>query len=63
MTSELRLGGEIYSELSLDTQSDSWAAIGPNLSWTHGRFWLSGAFGIGLYHVQTAPRVMWGIAF
>lgn len=63
VTSELRLGGEIYSELSFDSQAESWAAIGPNISWTHGRFWISGAFGIGLYHIQTAPRVMWGIAF
>ena len=37
--------------------------VGPNLAWTHGRFWLSGAFGIGVYHVRIAPRVMWGIAF
>lgn len=59
----LRVGGELYSELSLDSREESWAAIGPNLSWTHGRFWLSGAFGIGIYHMRTAPRVMWGIAF
>lgn len=62
-TGELRVGAEIYSELSLDTQSESWAVAGPDLSWTHGRFWVSGAFGIGLYRVQVAPRVIWGIAF
>jgi len=62
-THELRLGGELYSELSLDSKKESWAAVGPNLSWTHGRFWVSGAFGIGIYHMRTAPRVMWGIAF
>jgi hypothetical protein len=62
-TSELRLGAELYSELSVDAQRESWAVIGPNLAWTHGRFWLSGTFGIGVYHVSTAPRVMWGIAF
>lgn len=71
---ELRLGAEGYSELSLDTQKAStgtpptfppvsWAAVGPNLSWTHGRFWLSATFGIGVYHIRTAPRVMWGVAF
>ena len=62
-TGELRVGAEIYSELSLDTRSESWAMVGPDLSWTHGRFWVSGAFGIGLYRVQVAPRVIWGIGF
>lgn len=60
---ELRLGGEVYSELSLDNRGESWAVVGPNVAWTHGRFWLSGAFGIGVYHIGVAPRVMWGIAF
>ncbi|HEX3476037.1 MAG TPA: hypothetical protein VHT91_13525 [Kofleriaceae bacterium] len=60
---ELRVGAEIYSELSLDTRSESWAVAGPDLSWTHGRFWVSGAFGIGLYRVTVAPRVIWGIGF
>jgi hypothetical protein len=62
-TGELRVGAEVYSELSLDVRSESWAVIGPDLSWTHGRFWVSGAFGIGLYRVQVAPRVIWGIGF
>jgi hypothetical protein len=62
-TSELRVGAEIYSELSLDSATESWASAGPDMSWTHGRFWISGAFGIGLYHVKIASRVMWGIAF
>jgi|KBSMisStaDraftv2_1062788.scaffolds.fasta_scaffold550340_2 hypothetical protein len=62
-TGELRVGAEVYSELSLDTRSESWAVAGPDLSWTHGRFWVSGAFGIGLYRVQVAPRVIWGIGF
>jgi hypothetical protein len=62
-TGELRVGAEIYAELSLDSRAESWAIAGPDLSFTHGRFWFSGAFGIGLYHVQVAPRVIWGIAF
>jgi hypothetical protein len=60
---DLRIGAEVYSELSLDARRESWALVGPNLAWTHGRFWVSGAFGFGVYHVRTAPRVMWGIAF
>lgn len=67
---ELRLGAEFYSELTLTEERSmatppavSWAAVGPNLAWTHGRFWVSAAFGIGVYHIKTAPRLMWGIAF
>ena len=60
---DLRLGAEVFSELSLDTKRDGWVAAGPNLGWTHGRFWLSAAFGIGLYNIDTAPKVVWGIMF
>ena len=63
VTGDLRLGGEVYSELSFDDKAARWVAAGPNLGWSHGRFWLSAAFGIGLYQIQTAPRVVWGIAF
>jgi hypothetical protein len=64
VNSELRVGGEVYSELNLDANGgESWAVAGPDVSWTHGRFWLSGVFGIGLFHVTVAPRVLWGIAF
>lgn len=62
-TPELRIGAEVYSELSLDQGSESWASVGPNLSWTHGRFWLSGTVGYGVYHVKIASRLMWGVAF
>ena len=63
-TSELRVGAEAYAELGFDSNGgESWAVAGPDISWTHGRFWLSGVFGIGLYHVTLAPRVVWGIAF
>jgi hypothetical protein len=60
---DVRLGAELYSELSMDSNGVSWAAVGPTLAWTHGRFWLSATFGIGVYHIKTAPRLTWGIAF
>jgi len=63
VTGELRVGAEIYAEINSQLASESWAIVGPDLAWTHGRFWLSGAVGIGIYHVGLAPRVMWGIAF
>jgi len=58
---QLRLGAEAYAEFSFD--GESWAVVGPDLSWTHHRFWVTGTFGIGVYQAQVAPRVMWGLAF
>jgi hypothetical protein len=60
---DLRFGLEAFSVIK--SEGGSWVITGPNLSWTHGRFWISGAFGIGLVQdrIQTAPRVQWGIAF
>ena len=60
---DLRLGAEVYAEISLDDQQETWAVAGPNVAWTHGRFWLSAAFGIGIYKIDTAPRLQWGIMF
>jgi hypothetical protein len=60
---ELRLGGEVYSELSLDDNGTSWAAAGPDIAWTHGRFWLSASYLIGIHKIDNAPRAVWGIAF
>ncbi|HEU0033470.1 MAG TPA: hypothetical protein VFQ53_22720 [Kofleriaceae bacterium] len=60
---ELRLGGELYGELSLDSAGERWLALGPTLAWTHGRFWLVATVGIGVANIATAPRVAWGVAF
>jgi len=60
---DLRFGAEAYAELSLQDSTASWAVVGPNLAVTHGRFWLSAAFGIGVYHISYAPRVVWGVLF
>ena len=61
---ELRFGGEIHAELSFDDESNAnWIIAGPNLAWSHGRTWLSAAYGIGLHGISNAPRVQWGIAF
>lgn len=59
---DLRLGAEVFAEITLD-RGASWAVVGPDLAWTHGRFWLSAAYGIGFYGIRDAPRVQWGIAF
>jgi len=59
----LRFGAEFFSELN--NAYDSWYIAGPNMSWTHGRFWISAAFGAGLNRdrIKSAPRIQWGIAF
>ena len=60
---DLRLGVEAYAYLSLDDSDYSWAVVGPNLALTHGRFWVSAAFGIGVYQIDYAPRMIWGVLF
>lgn len=60
---DLRFGAELFAEVPLEETGDTWLIAGPNLSWTHGRFWLSAAYGIGLSNVKDAPRMQWGIAF
>lgn len=60
---QLRFGAEIHAELSVDGAPGSWAIAGPNLAWSHGRTWLSAAYGIGVYGIRDAPKVQWGIAF
>lgn len=60
---DLRFGAEAYAQLDLDDSARSWAVLGPNVAWTHGRFWLSASYGIGLYQIDSAPRVVWGLAF
>jgi len=63
--SDVRFGAEIFGEIALDdgTGTYSWLAVGPNIAWSHGRSWLSAAYGIGLLHVRDAPKLNWGIAF
>lgn len=60
---DLRFGAEAYAQLDLDDSARSWAVVGPNVAWTHGRFWLSASYGIGVYQIDSAPRVVWGLAF
>jgi len=54
---ELRLGAELYAQLSRDATLPSWAVFGPDIAWTRGRVWLAAAFGIGIKNVTAAPRL------
>jgi hypothetical protein len=65
---DIRVGAEVFGHVSFNDPEmpgapKNWLIAGPNASWTHGRFWLSGAFAFGLQNIGTAPRVTWGIAF
>ena len=60
----LRVGAEVYAELMLDDHSGStWAVVGPNMAWSHGRSWISASFGVGVYNITDTGRLQWGIAF
>jgi hypothetical protein len=61
---DLRFGAEAFASFMFDDNAASeWMVFGPNLAWTHGRFWLAGTFGIGVFGIDSAPRLNWGIAF
>lgn len=61
---DVRFGAEAFAEIALTNDNDaSWVAAGPNIAWSHGRSWLSAAYGIGLWHIRDAPKINWGIAF
>jgi hypothetical protein len=60
---DLRFGAELYGEIGVGDDDERWLAIGPNMAWTHGRFWLSAALGIGVMNISAAPRIMWGVSF
>jgi len=65
ITDEVHLGAEAYAELGVSGESpdEDWAVAGPSLAWTHGRFWLTASFDIGLYQISSAPRIKWAVAF
>jgi hypothetical protein len=64
---DIRLGAELFAHVGLSEPAmgneKTWVIAGPGASWTHGRFWLSAMYGIGVANIGTAPRVQWGIAF
>jgi hypothetical protein len=63
VTEELRAGVEAIASIFPRGPGTDWVAAGPNLAWTHGRFWLAASAPIGLSNIDAAPRLRWGIAF
>ncbi len=61
---DVRLGAEAFASLKKDDdKSTDWMVVGPNLAWTHGRFWLAATVGVGLFGIDWAPRLNWAVAF
>jgi hypothetical protein len=63
ITGELRAGVEVVSTMFPRGPGADWVAAGPNVAWTHGRFWLAASAPIGLSNIDSAARLRWGIAF
>lgn len=61
---DLRFGAEVLGEIALNGDSGgNWVGVGPNMSWSHGRSWVSASYLIGVYQIRDAPKLNWGIAF
>lgn len=66
---KLRVGAEVGGILTPGAfergygAAEPWFGFGPNLAWSHGRTWLSGALIKGTAHAVWAPRINLGIAF
>ena len=63
VTGQLRLGAELYAEVSHDATTTSWAALGPDVSWARGRFWVAGVLGVGIHNITMAPRLNLGMVW
>ena len=63
IASRLRLGAEAYAELGVSGETKDWLAVGPTVSLTRGRYWLTGTLPIGVFGIDSAPRVNFAIAF
>jgi hypothetical protein len=64
---DLRVGAELYGVKTLESERRevSWLSLGPNVSYTHGRFWITAAIPIGLGGdaPRILPRIVWATAF
>jgi hypothetical protein len=66
LTQELKVGFELYAwqTVASNGPGETWVSLGPNLSFSHGRFWITAALPIGLNSSAPdfLPRVIWGTA-
>src|SRR5262249_14485508 len=63
VTQDLKVGVEVYAWVTISSNlgSENWISAGPNLSFSHGRFWITGALPIGLSSSSPdfLPRIIW----
>ncbi len=59
----LRVGGEVFGEVALSEAKKSFTMAGPDISWTHGRAWLTFGclFGVSEHAARWMPRLIWAI--
>src|SRR5258705_425627 len=62
LSSDFRVGAEVYGELTLTGTDVSWLVAGPTLSVTPGRFWAAATIRVGLLGVRDAGRITFGAA-
>ncbi len=64
---EFRVGAEFFGKVPLhsDVGAQAMTMAGPNFSFTHGRFWLTGGALIGItqFAPVAMPRLIWAISF
>lgn len=65
VTSDIRLGAEAFAFRFSTAGSPLRLLAGPNVGWTHGRFWLTAGYLAGLTDASATSmlRAMWAIAF
>jgi len=67
ITDDLHAGVELYAVKTVSSQrpDESWLTVGPNLAYTHGRFWITASLPIGVAGdaPNLLPRVIWATAF
>jgi hypothetical protein len=59
---DLRIGAELYGELTLTGDDVSWMVVGPTVSLTSGRIWGAASAGVGVLGVRDAGRITFGVA-
>ena len=57
----LRLGGEVYGELTISGPDPGWMIVGPTVGLTSGRFWGAANFGVGVLGIRDAGRITLGV--
>jgi hypothetical protein len=64
LSKEVRVGVESYGEFAVQSAGldPSWAVIGPDVSVTSGRFWMSLSIGPGIYRCRDGGRITFGVA-